>query len=138
MRLRCPLIDLWDAIWQPALAACELNSKAKSIHDTSEWSGERLDTCTLWNGGEFGRVFDVVNTDLEIYLGVSDDTEQVMLSFAIWGTDGKDLTTGQDFGAGWSEEKMTRDTLIRTMNLPGFRTTDQLISFLFTRQPQMR
>ncbi|MDE0172729.1 MAG: hypothetical protein OYH76_22695 [Defluviicoccus sp.] len=99
------LIDLWDAVWQRALdeGAFDSGRDDWTVSQTEEWSGEKLDTHTVWGNGWFGRVFAIGGGDLQLGLAVQHPfPEEVKLGLCLWGADDTDRTTGRDFGDEWA------------------------------------
>ncbi len=115
------LLDLWVAIWRPALKACDFGREARSVSASQDWSGYKLDTYSLWDNRWFGRVFAIVDADFVIDLGVSVDTESAKLWLNISGMDGTDHTTGQDFGDGWPEPEFEDGYAYTSRNLAMIR-----------------
>ncbi len=114
------LLDLWDAVWQPALRKCnfETDIEPKSIYDSEKCIGQTLDTYTIWNESSFHRVF-AIGSGFVISPGVEAGTEDVRLWFSIWGADDTDHTTGRNFGRDWPGDETedgyayTRRNLVR-------------------------
>ena len=99
------LIDLWDAVWEPALAESGLQGDLNpcTVTDTELWNGAKLDPNTVWDNRWFGRNFNVGGARYTIAPGVSDDAVRARLSISFWGADETDLTTGGSFGNDWTE-----------------------------------
>lgn len=102
------LIDLWDAIWQPALNKCDFGTKLESMNvaEAQARRDQKLDTNTVWAEGWFFRVFDISGPSFQLEPGVFVDTERVRLSLCLWGSDETDHTTGHDFGGDWPEQEI--------------------------------
>ena len=102
--------ELWNAVWKPALDACELGKerKPRTIADTEEQCNQKLDTRTLWSQGWFNQVLDVADTNLVLCPGVAIgevDFDKVLLHLFLRDTeDDVDLITGLDLGADWRSE----------------------------------
>ena len=102
------LIDLWNAIWQPALDECHFGKSLqdRTVADSAEWCEQKLDTNTVWNESWFVRGFDIDRTNFQIVPGVYDDLEQVWLSVSFWEVDGPDRTSGESFGDHWPVQQI--------------------------------
>ena len=100
------LIDLWDAVWQPALDGWEFGRDLQphTVADAQSWHGTKLDTNTVWDEGWFGRDFDIGGTSLQLRPSVTVDLEGLRLLLCLWGKDDTDHTTGNDFGDAWPEQ----------------------------------
>ena len=100
------LIDLWDAVWQPALDGWEngRDLKPQTVADAQYWHGTKLDTNTVWDEGWFGRGFEIGDTNLLLLPSVLIDMEGLWLSLCLWGKDETDHATGLDFGDAWPEQ----------------------------------
>ena len=100
--------ELWNAVWKPALDACEIGKKLmpRTIADT-ERCNQKLDTHTLWEGW-FGKVLDIADTNLVLCLGVgieAVDQDKVLLRLSLRDTeDDVDLITRLDLGADWRSD----------------------------------
>ena len=101
-------IDLWNAVWQPALAECGFDSSrdACTVSRTEELIDLKLDTHSVWELKWFSRCFEIRGGgDLQLYLAVIHELpEALQLGFCLWGADGTDHTTGCDFGDEWPKE----------------------------------
>ena len=100
------LIDLWNAVWQRALAECGFDSGRDdwTVSQAEEWSGAKLDTHSVWDNGWFSRVFAIGGGNLQLGLAVVHVLpEGVKLGLCLWGADNTDRTTGRDFGDEWAE-----------------------------------
>ena len=100
------LIDLWEHIWQPALANCGFDATHRTIADTESWRGMALDTYTVWNNGTFLRVFDIGDdSNFTLALGTCDEADgQIWLSLSFWNEpDGLSRLAQLDLGNGWEE-----------------------------------
>ena len=66
------LHELWNAVWKPALDACDIGKKLtpRTIADTAEWCNRKPDTHTLWSERRFGQVLDIADTNLVLCPGV--------------------------------------------------------------------
>ena len=117
------LIDLWDAIWQPALNSCNFGTKLEpfNVAAAEEWDGQKLDTNTVWDQGRFFRVFDISGKSLQLEPGVFVDAEQVRLSLCLLGSDETDHTTGRDFGGDWPEKEIEDNFAWTSKNLAPIR-----------------
>lgn len=106
------LIELWDAVWKPALDEWELGGDLQplSVADAQHWHGTKLDTNTVWDEGWFGRGFEIGCTSLLLLPAVVVDTEQVQLLLCLWGKDDTDQTTGLDLGNDWPEQCIEEGT----------------------------
>ena len=105
------LCDLWEAVWRPALAESGLQGDLdpRSVTDTEQWNGTRLDTNTVWTNQWFGRNFYIGGARYVIAPGVSDDATQARLTFSLYDVDDTDLTTGRSFGSDWPEKDVEDD-----------------------------
>ena len=105
------LIDLWDAVWQPALDTCDFATELEpqNIAASQEWHDQKLDTNTVWDTGWFSRVFDIRRTRLQLAPGVAVDTERAWLSLCFWSQDDTDHTTGRNFGDDWPEQEIANN-----------------------------
>ena len=100
------LIELWNAVWQPALK-CHFGKDRQpwTVADAEKWYEQKtFDTNTVWNNGWFGRGFDVDGTNFRVAPGVCDDCERVWLSVSFWEVDGTDRTSEESFGDDWQIE----------------------------------
>ena len=98
-------IDLWNAVWQRALAECSFDSGRDdcTVSQTEERDA-KLDTHSVWDIKWFSRCFDIGGGGRQLYLAVTHDLpEGVQLSLCLWGADDTDHTTGRSFGDAWSE-----------------------------------
>ena len=100
------LHELWNAVWKPALDACNIGKKfmPRTIADTEEHCNQKLDTHTLW-AGWFSKVLDVADTNLVLCLGVGIseialDKARLSISLRRDAEDNVDL----DLGADWRSE----------------------------------
>lgn len=104
--------DLWNAVWKPALDACDIRKKIapRTIADTAEWCDRKLDTRTIWWSGWFGQALDVADTTLVLCPGVEmneDSYAKARLSLSLRDAeDEDDQITGLDLGADWSSEDL--------------------------------
>ena len=122
------LLDLWDAVWQPALGKCDfgMDIMLRSTHDSEEWLGWNLDTYSLWKERSFHRVFDI-GPDFVISPGVWVETEDVQLSFSFWGVDDTDHTTGRNFGENWPDDETEDGYAYSSRNLARIKKDDGTI-----------
>ena len=102
------LIDLWNAVWQRALAECGFHSGRVdwTVSQTEEWSAAQLDTHSVWDNGWFGRVFAIGGGNLQFGLAVHVLPEGAKLGLSFWGADDTDHTTRTNFGEGWREHEI--------------------------------
>ena len=103
------MIDLWNAVWQRALAECGFDSGRVdwTVSEAEEWSGEKLDTHSVWDNGWFSRVFGIAGGNLQLGLAVVHDLlEGAKLGLCLWGADDTDHTTGTNFGDDWQEHEI--------------------------------
>ena len=100
------LIDLWEAVWRPALAESGLQGELEpwTVTDTEVWNATKLDPHAVWDNRWFGRNFNFGGGSYIIAPGVSDDAARVQLSLAFWGADDTDFMTGRNFGNDWPEQ----------------------------------
>ena len=106
------LIDLWDAVWQPALDRWEFQSGLvpETMVAAEEWWPQKLDTNTVWNAGHFFRLFKMGETGVPLGLGAVIEIEQVMrLSLSLYGEDEKEYTTGLDLGDAWPKQDLEEE-----------------------------
>ena len=101
------LIDLWNAVWQPALE-CRFGKglQDRTVVDSEEWHEQKLDTNTVWNEGWFGRGFDIDGTNFQVAPGVGDDCERVRLSVYFWEVNDTDHTSERSFGDDWPVQEI--------------------------------
>ena len=102
------LIDLWDAVWQPALDRWESRGflEPHTVNYVQDWHATKLDTNTIWDVRWFGRNFDIDGKDLDLTLAVQVELKGLQLSLCLWGKDDTDHTTGLDFGDAWPERDL--------------------------------
>ena len=117
------LIDLWDAVWQPALDRWERGQdlQPQSVAETQSWHDAKLDTKTAWDEGWLGRVFGIGDTGLDLSLQVCVVSEVSQLSLCLWGKDETDHTTGLDLGNGWPEQNLEDGTASTCKSLAPIR-----------------
>lgn len=102
--------ELWNAVWKPALDACEIGKKLmpRTIADTEEQCNQKLDTDTLWLEEWFNQVIDIADTNLVICPGVGIGAialDKARLRLSLRDTeDDVDLITKLDLGANWRSD----------------------------------
>ena len=98
------LIELWDAVWQPALGSeFGADLQLQTVADAQVWHNSKLDTNTVWDEEHFGLGFEILGTSFLLLPAVVVDQERLRLVLCLWGKDDTDHTTGLDFGDAWPE-----------------------------------
>ena len=96
------LIDLWEHIWQPALDNCGFDVTPRTIADTQEYQGDRIDTYKVWSNSWFFRAFHIGGgTRFTLILGTWG-MEQARISYCCWNDpDDTDLLSEINLGDDW-------------------------------------
>ena len=104
------LHDLWDAVWQPAVDRSERKLTPKTIAEAQDYSGNSLNTYSVWEEGWFSRVFDIAGT-MSLEIGAHVDIEnRARLALSLWDQKNEKYATNElGLGDCWISERIEDD-----------------------------